>query len=93
MMMVASSIIFRELGQLPASKQKEVKSKLKVLFGIKEGNTHDWAHRTGFVTKPLSRLPLALLGYDVPHGGEANSSHNQPSSHIVPLWDLGRAGG
>jgi len=35
MMTVASSIIVRELGQLPAPKQKEVEGKLKVLFGIK----------------------------------------------------------
>jgi hypothetical protein len=35
MMTVASNIIVRELGQLPASKQKEVEGKLKVLFGIK----------------------------------------------------------
>jgi mRNA interferase MazF len=35
MMTVASSIIVREPGQLPASKQREVEGKLKVLFGIK----------------------------------------------------------
>ncbi|MCI0553280.1 MAG: hypothetical protein L0287_20215, partial [Anaerolineae bacterium] len=27
--------------------------------------------------KPLSRLPLATLGYDVPQGGEANTSRNK----------------
>ncbi len=35
MMTVASSIIVRELGLLPTSKQREVEEKLKVLFGIK----------------------------------------------------------
>ena len=35
MMTVTTSIIVRELGQLPLSKQKEVEEKLKVLFGIK----------------------------------------------------------
>jgi hypothetical protein len=35
MMTVASKIIVRELGQLPAPTQKEVQGKLKLLFGIK----------------------------------------------------------
>ena len=34
-MTVSTNIIVRELGTLPASKQKEVEGKLKVLFGIK----------------------------------------------------------
>lgn len=34
MMTVASSIIVRELGQLPDVAQKEVERKLKLLFGI-----------------------------------------------------------
>jgi mRNA interferase MazF len=34
MMTVASNIIVRELGQLPASAQKNVEEKLKLLFGI-----------------------------------------------------------
>ena len=35
MMTVATNIIVRELGQLPAPAQKEVDVKLKLLFGIK----------------------------------------------------------
>lgn len=35
MMTVATNIIVRELGQLPAPAQKEVETKLKLLFGIK----------------------------------------------------------
>ena len=35
MITVSANIIVRELGTLPASKQKEVERKLKLLFGIK----------------------------------------------------------